>query len=519
METTEGTQPQEGTQSQEAVEGTPDQAAAPAAEPAAEAQPVNTDVITVEISVLPEGYHHVESLHPHETVSYMKEILSDRFKIHPSNISLMYNDQEMESSQTVSSYKPADWIPGQTLPVTMTVKYAEERAEVVAESYKMPDVVEVNLGPVNGEPSAEDQIVMVKIVRENLNREKPFLGGYRHGLTKKVYHHASSQTVRKRRVKGVPKNHRETQTVSTIERSQQTARESSTQMDRKDLYLDHSNDKVIFARKYFTAAQMTELRDRQAREIQCFLRQCFAWRRVRRLREARYEEEFKTAQEKEQEDLRNQAEHKRQIDRRMHPRTKEDFDILHKELEAWRLHETQRIKNSGLPKEEIHFQLEELLGKQVKLLQTIDRLKITASKENKKSQTKEMLEKMASPKEWATTDGDIIEVETPFTKRAEELVELYNGLCLTNLSKLQRVDVLLHVKYTVKEFDCDLTRNIVELILREEDLIRRGRSDKSLEGLRKRLSNLFLQFIDVPEFNPEAANFQRVPYEPGTATV
>jgi hypothetical protein len=57
---------------------------------------------------------------------------------------------------------------------------------------------------------------------------------------------------------------------------------------------------------------------------------------------------------------------------------------------------------------------------------------------------------MASPKEWASAGGDIVEVETPFTMRAKELVELYSGLTLTNLPKIQRVDVLLHVKYTVK---------------------------------------------------------------------
>ena len=447
-------------------------------------------------------------------------------------------------------------------------------------------------------------MVMVKIVRENLHREKPFLGGFRNKQTAVVYHHASSQTVRKRKSKGVPKAHRETQTCEFATRSQQTNRESGTQMDRKDLYIDHSGDRTLFARRWMPSEELLALRDNKAREVQCFIRQCFAWRRVRRLREARYEEEFKTVQQREEQEAKAQAEHKRQIDRRMHPRTKEDFDILSKELEAWRLHETQRIKNSGASKESVHFQLEELLGKEVKLLQTIDRLKITASKENKKSNTKEMLEKMASPKEWATSDGDLIEVETPFSKRAKELVELYNGLCLTNLSKLQRVDVLLHVKYTVKEFDCDLTRDIVALIQREvrcrccfcwclsfvfwfallgrpvlslallgfawlcllllgfdclclaliafaclclpllgllaltcsylllaclvrqclahalfhpsqEDLIRRGRSDKSLDALRKRLSNLFLQFIDVPEFNPEAANFQKVPYEAG----
>ena len=75
----------------------------------------------------------------------------------------------------------------------------------------------------------------------------------------------------------------------------------------------------------------------------------------------------------------------------------------------------------------------------------------------------------------------------------------------------ERLDVLLHVKWTVKEFDCNLTRNVVELIDREADLLNRGRSEKSLGGLRKRLSNMFLRFIETPEFNPEAARFQKVP--------
>ena len=46
-------------------------------------------------------------------------------------------------------------------------------------------------------------------------------------------------------------------------------------------------------------------------------------------------------------------------------------------------------------------------------------------------------------------------------------MELYNGLRLPFLSIDERLDVLLHVKWTVKEFDCNLTRDIVELIDRE----------------------------------------------------
>lgn len=98
----------------------------------------------------------------------------------------------------------------------------------------------------------------------------------------------------------------------------------------------------------------------------------------------------------------------------------------------------------------------------------------------------------------------------------------------------ERLQILLHVKFTAKEFDCNLTREIVDLIDREGDLISRGRSEKSLEGwllfnrksrddhltlqpfcimplgLRKRISGLFLQFIQTPEFNPEMASHIKV---------
>ena len=71
--------------------------------------------------------------------------------------------------------------------------------------------------------------------------------------------------------------------------------------------------------------------------------------------------------------------------------------------------------------------------------------------------------------------------------------------------------MLLHIKWTVKEFDCGLSREIVTLIDREADLLNRGRASATLNALRKRAANLFLQFVETPEFNPEAARFQRVP--------
>lgn len=108
-------------------------------------------------------------------------------------------------------------------------------------------------------------------------------------------------------------------------------------------------------------------------------------------------------------------------------------------------------------------------------------------------------------------DGVVYEIETAFIQRAKELTDLYNALIKQNVSTDDRLDILLHVKWTVKEFDCRLTREIVELIDREADLLQRRRLPNHLQGLRERIRSLFLVFIQTPEFNPEASRFQPVP--------
>ena len=61
----------------------------------------------------------------------------------------------------------------------------------------------------------------------------------------------------------------------------------------------------------------------------------------------------------------------------MHPKKGKDFDILYNELEVWRLNETKKIKGSQeLDEEEKRLALQQLLHKETKILQQIDRLKI-----------------------------------------------------------------------------------------------------------------------------------------------
>lgn len=100
-----------------------------------------------------------------------------------------------------------------------------------------------------------------------------------------------------------------------------------------------------------------------------------------------------------------EAHRKEELSRRLRPLCVEDFETLKRELEAWRLKETSRIKESKLPLDEEHAALQQLLHKETKLLQTIDRLRINANHDNKQGNIQKQLQKMAKPKKWQAANG------------------------------------------------------------------------------------------------------------------
>eukprot|EP01116_Phalansterium_solitarium_P022715 TRINITY_DN7605_c0_g1_i1.p1 TRINITY_DN7605_c0_g1~~TRINITY_DN7605_c0_g1_i1.p1 ORF type:complete len:547 (-),score=139.08 TRINITY_DN7605_c0_g1_i1:453-2048(-) len=355
---------------------------------------------------------------------------------------------------------------------------------------------------------------------------KVFLGGYRNTKTGVEYLHASSQTppLTAASVSRVQKYHRESQTIKVANASYQPPRDASTQMARTNVYWlpengETATDKIIVARPYFTAEQLAELKWKSAIRIQRQMRGFLARRRASKLRA---KVEAKKARLRQEEiDRANQAQAIREFDmeRRRHPKTKEDFELLYAELEAWCANEKKRIDGLGLSKEDRQQALKELLNKETQLLQTIDRLKQKAALEAKQVRVEETLDSISHPKEWdAQVDPGInagkstvkAQVETPFTQRARELRDIYTALCNQYPTQEERLEALVQVKWTVQEFDCKLTRDIIELVDREGDLLDRGRPDSALTGLRQRLSNLFLQFIEAPEFNPEIARTQKI---------
>jgi len=472
--------------------------------------------LTIIFTVLPEGFQHsLSGASASAAVGAVREALGADLSLNPAAITLRLPDGTALEDDGVSLGELGVAADATQMELAAEVRggmgeggMAAGGEEPAGSGYVMPDEIEVEVDHGGGQPL---QVIRVGIVRDE--RRKLYLGGYRHRKTGLVYHHAGSQTLPQRLDWHMNdhKNTRETQTAITATRTQQTTAEGGTQMARSDLLLDESADRQLSPRVYFTSDMLGELRLAQTVVIQCYWRGFVARTRAAAKRAEIAEQAAAAAAAGaaavEAEEARRRAE----VARRMHPRSAADFEILYNELEAWRAHETARINEAEYAERERLAALAQLLHKETKLLQTIDRLKITANNENRRSRINQMLGLMSAPKRWQMSDGEVAEVHTPFTTRAKELLELHRGLTLPELTVDERLDVLLHVKWTVKEFDCNLTREIVDLIDREADLLNRGRGEKTLEGLRKRVANLFLQFIETPEFNPEAARFSAVP--------
>uniref|UniRef100_A0A8C5MXZ3 IQ motif and ubiquitin domain containing n=1 Tax=Leptobrachium leishanense TaxID=445787 RepID=A0A8C5MXZ3_9ANUR len=286
----------------------------------------------------------------------------------------------------------------------------------------------------------------------------------------------------------------------------------STQMRKIGCYVSNLTDTLIEPKIYLTAEEFHARRLQAAIVLQTYIRRFHAQRVVQQLREEkrlRLEWEETEEQRKKRE---KEERLRKDYERRMNPKTKEDFELLYHALELWRKEEVERINQhySGPDRKEA---LCTLLDQEAQLIASIGRHKIDAGEENLKKAIQQLLSKCAEPKRWTSLGGKTIEMDTRYTIRARELHDIYNSINSTNASRDERLDALLTLKHTVKEHDCKLTQEIVELIDREADLLMRGVQDRNLDGLRKRISTLFLQYIKVPTFNPEVARLLKVPQD------
>jgi pyridoxine/pyridoxamine 5'-phosphate oxidase len=117
-------------------------------------------------------------------------------------------------------------------------------------------------------------------------------------------------------------------------------------MKRKDLHLDESTSTTITSKPYFSSNQQLELQRSKTLIIQCYWRGYIARKLSYKIRYSIYQT-YLSNQEKLENDVKEkQNRQKREIERRMNPRSVSDFEILFNELETWRQEEHRKIREA-----------------------------------------------------------------------------------------------------------------------------------------------------------------------------
>lgn len=353
----------------------------------------------------------------------------------------------------------------------------------------------------------------VKVDLEKISYQKPMIGGFVNKTSGIYYFNSYAQTDQYVNPK-VTSCERDAQTYFYKSRSTKANREFGTQMQKIGLYIDIRTDKILEATEYFCANDWEIARDNCVQYLQKCVRGYLSRKLANEYRkEVKIEKQIR--EEKEEKERKEEEEkNKREIERRTHPKSKQDFYLLRQELDSWVQRETEKIKGSDLSQEDKTLALQELLHKEISLLETIEKLKISAKKENNAEKIQAFLAKMSADKVYKRYDGHPILISTVFTQIAGKLEEQFK-----NLNSSTSVDIrlknLLEFKQLMLKHDqenpCSLIKEIIELIEREADMLTRGRPDHSLEGLRQRLNNKYLSFIEIPKFNFEAADYQKLP--------
>ena len=199
--------------------------------------------------------------------------------------------------------------------------------------------------------------------------------------------------------------------------------------------------------------------------------------------------------------------HVADLSRRLKPKSDKDFNELQSELREWRDREQDKILASH-PATQIGLE-QETLAKEGFLLRKIDGLKAKENKGRRAKRIDSELADMAKPNRWTLSNGEEVLVDTPASTHANHLRRIYNGLAEsgqdagTDSKKTYLVEARAVV--SASSHSDSISKDLIELIDRELDLLGRGVDEKVVQSLNMRVRNLLLQFIQADRHNPSAS--------------
>lgn len=442
----------------------------------------------------------------------VKERLSDVLNLNIDSIKLDKDGFDVD-----------DWLPLQGLGVepfgSLELKLTSTqpgKSIVAASATEYIPTVDVITVHVWEDGSFKDVIVEI----ENQSVPKEWLGGFRNKMTNLNYHHASSQTApRERKVFDYPEPgvavpllfHRDTQTPFRLREAKlDTSSDKGTQMCQTDQIIPKHEDKIISAKPYQSYADWLSENNVEEKVVvlQRSVRQWLHRMRVNRLMQVQKYLLDDVKRQREQM-LKEQAEKEKKIITDTFPSNRDDFYMLYLMVGKWWQKEWQRI--CDMKKDESKkAEFVALLEKEIKLLTAIEKHRVEVKQAAMKKQQMRFLEMSSRPVTFRNARGQATTIDDPATQRAREFKEIYGKLVHNTDSHKDRIEVLMTLKQLMSNFTAyEYTKDIIKLIDREANLIAIGTADKDLELLRKRIEQLYMDFIHQPQFNPKVATYKK----------
>ena len=117
-----------------------------------------------------------------------------------------------------------------------------------------------------------------------------------------------------------------------------------------------------------------------------------------------------------------------ELQHRLNPNRPEDFKTLRQELVQWRRREERKITIFARTEENRQEMKKLLLKKEAHILRKIGELQSSATDKLKTDKIEQMITLMGQPKQMADSNGSIIIVDTPETRRAREMKAMNDDL-------------------------------------------------------------------------------------------
>ncbi|XP_034238645.1 IQ and ubiquitin-like domain-containing protein [Thrips palmi] len=456
---------------------------------------IDSDII-VKFS-LPGGEVFTQSFSKTSTIAEMKKVVAEMFKV-PSNIlQLIHNAESLQDCLCVN-----DIAIERYGTVTFQLSSLDSDRYPLVLNNVYPDIPTNDVLTVMIRKGEHVKQVIVEI--ENRAISKPFLGGYRHKLTKLEYHHAFTQTAPRQPKENISSRNtqtpgmcrvvetnkaKSTQTslvITELEQSIVIIGDPERRMKKIDLENKAFEDKVLLIQRNLRSWLVRKMMMKMKEEY----KRCIQWEKQRQL---------KIEEEKE-----NQKIEKKKAQTK--PETRGHFELLYHNLEEWRKVETDRINNLGsiaLRKSEAFSMLE----MEIQYINSIEKQRIQLKTVNQRRDQEKLLEKTASPIKWRGNNGQILSLDSLGTQKACRFRMLYQNLLKVDVTVEERIGFLGDIKKAVSVEEHSLAPELVSLLDREHHILLREIKHGNIDTLRDRINYLFLEYIKDPSVNPEARKY------------